>query len=82
MAGKVVLGLGVAAGAGKRDAVDGRVELAVAAAIEPVAVRLAGADRDRGDAGGAGKLGFGGESLGAGDLAEQLGRRQRAEAGL
>src|SRR3954470_16020905 len=56
-AGDVVLGLGVAAQAGDGDAVDGRVDLAVAAAVEPVAVGLAGADGDRSDAGGAGELG-------------------------
>ena len=51
LARDVVLGLGVAAQAGDGDAVDGRVDLAVAAAIEPVAVGVAGADRDRRDAG-------------------------------
>ena len=69
-ASDVVLGLGVASGAGERDAVDGGVELAVAAAIETVAVRLARADRDRRDAGRASQLGFGGEALGTGDFAE------------
>jgi len=81
-AGQVVLGLGVAAGAGERDAVNRGVELAVAAAVQAVAVGLAGADRDRGDAGGAGELGFGAKAAGAGDLAEQLGRGQGPEAGL
>ena len=81
-AGDVVLGFGVAAQAGDGDAVDGRVDLAVAAAVEPVAVGLAGADRDRSDAGGAGELGVGGEPLGAGDLADELGRGQGPEAGL
>ena len=61
---------------------DGGVDLAVAAAVEAVAVGLAGADRDRGDAGGAGELGVGGEAAGAGDLADELGRGQRPEAGL
>ncbi len=37
---------------------------------------------DRGDAGGAGELGVAGEPLGAGDLADELGRGRRAEAGL
>ena len=81
-AGDVVLGLGVAARAGDGDAVDGGVDLAVAAAVEAVAVGLAGADRDRGEAGGAGELGVGGEAVGAGDLADELGRGQRPEAGL
>src|SRR3954451_8160573 len=53
----VVLGLGVAAGAGDGDVVDGGVDLAVAAAFEPVAVGVAGADGDRSDAGGARELG-------------------------
>src|SRR3954470_21565267 len=82
LAGDVVLGFGMAAQAGDGDAVDGGVDLAVAAAVEAMAVGLAGADRDRCDAGGAGKFGVGGESLGAGDLADELGRGQRSEAGL
>jgi len=41
LAGDVVACLGVAAGAGDRDAVDGGVDLTVAAAIEPVAVCVA-----------------------------------------
>ena len=82
LAGQVVLGLGVAAGAGERDAVNGGVELSVAAAVKPMAVGLAGADGDRGDAGGAGELGLGGKAPGASDLAEQLPGSQRAEAGL
>jgi hypothetical protein len=81
-AGRVILGFGVATGAGERDPVDGGVDLAVAAAVEAVAVGLARADRDRGDAGGASELGFGGEALGAGDLADELGRRQGPEARL
>src|SRR5689334_18542643 len=40
------------------------------------------ADRDRRDAAGAGELGVGGEALGAGDLADQLARGQRAKSGL
>jgi hypothetical protein len=39
----------VATGAGDGDAVDGGVDLAVAASIEAVAVGVAGADGDRGD---------------------------------
>ena len=58
------------------------VDLAVAAAIEAVAVGLAGADRDRREPGGAGELGVGGEALGAGDLADELGGGQRPEPGL
>src|SRR5215216_4794021 len=60
---EVGAGLGVAAGAGDGDAVDRGVDLAVAAAVEAVPVGAAGADRDRGEAGGAGQLGRGGESL-------------------
>ena len=56
-AGEVVLGLGVAAGAGDGDAMDGRVDLAVAAAVEAMAVGLAGADGDRCDAARAGQVG-------------------------
>jgi hypothetical protein len=41
LASDVVLGLGVAAGAGDGDAVQGGIDLAVAAAIEPVSLRLA-----------------------------------------
>jgi len=54
---EVGLGLGVAAGAGDRNAVQGGVELAIPSAIEPLAVGACGADRDRGDAGGSGELG-------------------------
>ena len=46
-------GFGVAASPGHGDAVDGGVELAVAAAVEAVAVGLAGTDRDWGEAAGA-----------------------------
>ena len=54
-------GLGMAARAGDGDAVDGGVDLAVAAAVEPMAVGVAGADRDRRDAAGAGEFGVAGE---------------------
>jgi hypothetical protein len=80
-AGDVVLCLGVAAQAGDGDAVDGRVDLAVTAAVEPVAVGLARADGDRSDAGGARELGIAGEPARAGDLADELGRGQRPETG-
>ena len=81
-AGDVGLRFRVAAEARNGDAVDGGVDLAVAAAVETVAVGVAGADRDRRDPAGAGELGVAGEPLGAGDLADQLARRQRTEAGL
>jgi hypothetical protein len=73
-------GFWVAAGAGNGDAVDGGVDLSVAAAVEAVAVGLAGADRDRCDAAGPSQLRVAGEALGAGDLADQLGGGQRTEA--
>src|SRR5215217_8552525 len=81
-AGDVVLGLGVAAQSGDGDAVDGRVDLAVAATVEAVAVGLAGADRDRSDAGSARELGVCGEPARAGDLSDELGRGQRTETWL
>src|SRR3954453_19106468 len=67
-AGDVVLRLGVAAQAGGGDAMDRGVDLAVAAAVQAVAVGLAGTDRDRSDAGRAGELGIACEAVGAGDL--------------
>ena len=81
-ASDVGLSLGVAASAGDGDAMDRRVELAVAAAVEAVAVGLAGADRDRCESGGAGELGVAGKAAGAGDLADELGGGQRPESGL
>src|SRR3954466_10006910 len=82
LASDVVLGLGVASRTGERDAVDGGVDLPVAAAVEAVAGGFARADGDRGEAGGAGELGFGGEALDTGDFADELGRRQGPEARL
>jgi hypothetical protein len=79
---QVGAGLGVAAGAGDGDAMDRGVDLAVAAAVQAMAVGLAGADGDRRDAGGAGEFGVGREAGGAGDLADELGRRERPQAGL
>ena len=57
-AGDVVLRLGVAAQAGDGHAMYRGVDLAVAAAVQSVAVGLAGTDRDRSDAGRAGELGI------------------------
>jgi len=54
------------------------VELAVAAAVEAVAVGVARGGRDRGGPAGARELGVGGESVGAGDLADELGGGQWA----
>src|SRR5215213_7519445 len=53
---EVGLGFGVAASAGDGDAVNRGVDLAVAAAVEAVAVGVAGTGGDRGDAAGAGEL--------------------------
>jgi hypothetical protein len=72
----------MAAGAGDRDAVNRGTDLAVAAAIEAVAVGLARADGDRRDAAGARELGITGEAMRAGDLPDQLARGQRPEARL
>ena len=80
--GDVVLGCGVAAGAGDDDAVKRGVDLAVAALVEALSLRVARARGDRRDPGGAGQLGRGGEALRAGDLADQLGRRQGSEPRL
>ena len=74
--------LGVAAGAGDGDAVNGRIDLAVAAAVETVAVCVARADGDRGNAGGACELGVAGKAGGAGDLADELGCGQWPKTGL
>jgi hypothetical protein len=49
--------LGMAAGTGDGDAMDRRVDLAVAAAVQAMAAGVARADRDRRQAGGAGELG-------------------------
>ena len=56
-AGDVVAGRLVAAGAGDDHAVQRRVDLAVAALVEPLALRVARAGGDRRDAGRAGQLG-------------------------
>jgi len=72
----------VAAGAGDDHAVKRGVDLAVAALVESLALRVARAGRDRCDAGGAGQLCRGGEALRAGDLADELGGDQRPEPGL
>jgi hypothetical protein len=59
-----------------------RVDLAVAALVEPLALRVARARGDRRDAGGTSELRRGREALGAGDLADELGRDQRPEPRL
>ena len=80
--GDGVTGLGMAAGAGDDDAVQRGVDLAVAALVKPLAPGVAGARGDRRNAGGARELGWGREPPRAGDLANELGRRQRSESGL
>jgi hypothetical protein len=62
----------VTARAGDDHAVQCGVDLAVAAPVESVALRVARAGGDRRDAGGAGELGRCGEALGAGDLADEV----------
>jgi hypothetical protein len=71
---------GVQAAFGDREAMQGAVELAVAAAVEAVALGSSGGCGDRCRAGGAGELGVAGEAGDAGDLAEQLGGGQDAAA--
>ena len=66
---------------GDRDAVQGAVELAVAAAVEAVALVFARAGVERCDAGVAGQLGVRSEAVDGADLAEQLGRRERGTIG-
>jgi hypothetical protein len=78
LAGEVGDGLGIQSALGDRESVQRAVELAVAAAVEAVAVCLSGGGGGR--AGGAGELGVGGEAVSSGDLADQLGRGQRAAA--
>jgi hypothetical protein len=72
----------VAAKARDGDAVDRGVDLAVAAAVEAMAVGVALADGDRGDPAGAGEFGVAGEAMRLRDLADQLAGRQRAESGF
>jgi hypothetical protein len=70
----------VDAALGDGDAVQGAVELAVAAAVEAVALVFAGAGIEWCDAGVAGELRVGGEAVDWADLAEQLGCAQRSAA--
>jgi hypothetical protein len=57
-----------------------QVELAVAAAVEAVALRSAGGCGDRSRSGAAGELGVAGEASDVGDLAQELGGGQEAAA--
>ena len=71
----------VDAALGDGDAVEGAVELAVAAAVESVALVFAGAGVEWCDAGVAGELGVRAEAVDGADFAEQLGGADRAAAG-
>jgi hypothetical protein len=82
LAGEVGGGVGVQAAPGDGEAVQRTVQLAVAAAVEAVARGVSGRCRDRCRAGEPSELGVAGESLDAGDLADQLGRGQHAAAAL
>jgi hypothetical protein len=71
----------VDAALGDRDPVQRAVELAVAAAVEAVALVFAGARIQRCDAGVAGELRVGCEAVDRSDLAEQLGGTERSATG-
>jgi hypothetical protein len=62
------------------EAVQRAVELAVAAVVEAVTVGVARGGGDRRGPAGARELGVGGEPVGAGDLADQLGGGERPAA--
>jgi hypothetical protein len=64
-----------------RDPVQGAVELAVAAAVEAVALVFAGARVEWRNAGVAGELRVGAEAIDRPDLAQQLGGAQGSAAG-
>src|SRR3712207_1873983 len=82
LAGEVLLCGRVVAGAADRDDVQRMVELAVAAAVEPVLLALARGARDRRCARLHGEARVGAEALSAGGAADQDRRCQRAAAGL
>ena len=71
----------VDAALGDRGSVEGAVELAVAAAVEAVALVFAGAGVEWCDASVAGELGVCREAVDWADLAVQLGGAQRSAAG-
>jgi hypothetical protein len=71
----------VDAGLGDRDSVEGAVELAVAAAVEPVAAVFTGAGFQRRDASVVGELRIALEAFDRAYLAEQLGGAERPLAG-
>src|SRR4051812_5521696 len=78
LAGEVGGRLGVEAAFADGEPVQRAVELAVAAAVEPVAPGLAGGGWDRCRSAAASELGVAGEAADAGDLADQLRGGQRA----
>ena len=80
-AGDVVAGRLMTASAGDDHAVQRRVDLAVATLVESLALRGSRAGGDRRDTCGAGQFRRCREALGAGDLANELGRDQRPEPG-
>jgi len=71
----------VVAGLCDRDPVERGVELAVAAAVQAVALGAAGARLEWCDAAVAGELGVGAEAVDRADLGEQLGARDSGAAG-
>lgn len=73
--------LGTDTSLGDGHAMQGAVELAIAAAVEAVAIGSARGDWDRRDPGHARELGVGPEALKAGRLGDELGGRQGAAAG-
>jgi hypothetical protein len=79
---EVGAGGGVGAGAGERDDVQRAVELAVAAAVSPVACGVARAGGDWGGAGVAREARVGREALGAGGVADDDRGGDRAAAAL
>ena len=79
---EVCTGRGVCPGAGEGDDVDRAVELAVAAAVQPVAFGVPRAGGDRGGACVASEARVGRESLGAGGVADEDRGGDRAAAVL
>ena len=80
--GFVGAGFGVAAHPGDRDGVQGAVEVAVAAAVEPVPGPLSAAGLQRGDAGEGGEGGFVADPAAVGPADQQLRSDDGADAGF
>src|SRR5437870_5577278 len=81
-AGEVVAGGGVVLAAVEDDRVQGAVELAVAAAAEPMSDRLAARGRQRGDAGETREAGFRADAVAVRPGDDQLRGDDRADARL